>query len=139
MSAFLLALLGLMHVVGGLAVFDQRHFYEIPETGQGTMTHHDITGWAVAHLALGAVLLLVAVGAAIGQRWVLPVGVTLAVLSAVAGFFFLAYQPFWALLTIALDVAVIAVLLAGRSTRRRQRPRRPVAAHRRSGPRATPD
>jgi len=138
MGAYLLALLGLTHVIGGLAVFDQRHFYEIPETGQG-MARHDITGWAVVHLALGAVLLLVAVGAAIGRRWVLPVGVTLAVLSAAAGFFFLAYQPFWALMIMALDVAVIAVSLADRSARRRQRPPRPVAAHRRSGPHATPD
>lgn len=129
MPAFLLALLGLAHVIAGLAAIDQDRFYEISTTGQA-MTRHDITGWAVAHLALGTLLWLATIGVLTGRSWIRPVGMALAVLSAAASFFFLAYHPFWALLTTALDVAVIVALAAGRSARRKQRPRRPVAARR---------
>ena len=38
------------------------------------------------------------------------IGVTLAVLSAIANFFFIPYYPFWAILIIALDVWVIWAL-----------------------------
>ena len=38
------------------------------------------------------------------------IGVTLAVLSAIANFFFIPYYPFWSILIIALDVWVIWAL-----------------------------
>jgi hypothetical protein len=40
------------------------------------------------------------------------VGITLAVLSAIANFLFIPYYPFWSLLIIALDVLVIWALAA---------------------------
>jgi hypothetical protein len=42
-----------------------------------------------------------------GAPWARVVGITLAVLSAIANFFFIPYYPIWAVLIIALDVAVI--------------------------------
>ena len=42
-----------------------------------------------------------------GRVWAAFVAITLATLSAIANFFFIPYQPFWALLIIALDVWVI--------------------------------
>jgi hypothetical protein len=42
-----------------------------------------------------------------GRTWARVVGITVAVLSAIANFLWLPYYPFWALLIIALDVFVI--------------------------------
>ena len=42
-----------------------------------------------------------------GQTWGRVVGITLAVLSALANFAFLPYYPFWAMTTIALDIFVM--------------------------------
>jgi hypothetical protein len=42
-----------------------------------------------------------------GRTWARVVGITLAILAAVANFFFIPYYPFWSLLIIALAVWVI--------------------------------
>ena len=47
-----------------------------------------------------------------GQTWARVVGITVAVLSAIAAFLWLPYYPFWALLIIALDVFVIWAIAA---------------------------
>ena len=45
-----------------------------------------------------------------GQPWARVVGIVVAVLSALANFLFIPYYPIWALVIIALDVAVIWAL-----------------------------
>ena len=52
-----------------------------------------------------------------GQLWARIVGIAVAVLSAVANFLFIPYYPVWALIIIALDVAVIWALATDRSQR----------------------
>jgi hypothetical protein len=53
-----------------------------------------------------------------GATWARVVGITVAVLSAIANFVFIPYYPLWSLLIIALDVAVIWALAAhGRDVR----------------------
>ena len=47
-----------------------------------------------------------------GQTWGRVVGITLAVLSALANFAFIPYYPFWAITIITLDVFVIWALAA---------------------------
>ena len=49
---------------------------------------------------------------AYGLRWAIVVGITLAVLSAIANFMFIPHHPVWALLVIALDVFVIWAIAA---------------------------
>jgi hypothetical protein len=48
----------------------------------------------------------------LGRTWARAVGITLALLSAIANYLFLPYYPFWSLLVIALDVFVIWALAA---------------------------
>jgi hypothetical protein len=73
-------------------------------------------GWI--HLILGIVVALAGVGLLAGRTWARVVGITLAVLSAIANFMFVPHYPFWALLVIALDVFVIWALAAhGRELR----------------------
>jgi uncharacterized membrane protein (DUF106 family) len=45
-----------------------------------------------------------------GRVWARAVGIAVALLSAVAQFFYIPYYPVWAVLIIALDVAVIWAL-----------------------------
>ena len=45
-----------------------------------------------------------------GAAWGRAVGVVLAMLSAIANFFFIPYYPVWAIVIIALDVAIIWAL-----------------------------
>ena len=65
-------------------------------------------GWI--HLVLGIVVALAGVGLLAGRAWARGVGITLAVLSAIANFLFIPHHPVWALLVIALDVVVIWAL-----------------------------
>ncbi|MFL5409123.1 MAG: hypothetical protein ACJ79O_25150 [Myxococcales bacterium] len=70
----------------------------------------DITGWGWIHLIIG--LIVAAAGFAVfsGATWARAVGITLALLSAIANFFFIPVYPVWAILIIALDVIVIWAL-----------------------------
>ncbi len=78
----------------------------------------DITTWGWIHLLLGIVVALAGVGLLAGRTWARVVGITLALLSAVANFMFIPHHPVWALLVIALDVFVIWALAAhGRELR----------------------
>jgi hypothetical protein len=70
-------------------------------------------GWAGwIHMILGVIVALAGFGLLAGRTWARAVGITLAVLSAIANFMFIPYHPFWALLVIALDVFVIWALAA---------------------------
>ena len=70
----------------------------------------DITGWGWIHLIIG--LIVAAAGFAVfsGATWARAVGITVALLSAIANFFFIPIYPVWAVLIIALDVLVIWAL-----------------------------
>jgi hypothetical protein len=53
-----------------------------------------------------------------GRTWARVVGITLALLSAIANFLWLPYYPFWSMLIIAVDIFVIwAIAAHGREAR----------------------
>ena len=70
----------------------------------------DTSAWGWIHLLLG--ILLVATGFGLFNRsaWAGVTAIFLAMLSALANFFFIPYYPFWAILLIALDIWVIWAL-----------------------------
>ena len=83
----------------------------------------DITGWGWIHLILGIVVLLGGIGLFYRKLWAGGAGDRLAMLSAIANFFFIPYYPFWSILMIALAVFVIWSItrpgaIAGRLRRR---------------------
>jgi hypothetical protein len=47
-----------------------------------------------------------------GQGWSFVVGIIVAILSAVSQFMWLPYYPVWAIVIIALDVAIVWALVA---------------------------
>jgi hypothetical protein len=64
------------------------------------------------HLVAGVIILLAGFGLFSGAVWARTVGVTLAVLSAIANFLTIPYYPLWSILIIALDIFVIWALTA---------------------------
>jgi hypothetical protein len=69
-----------------------------------------ITGWGWIHLIIGIIVALAGFAVFSGATWARAVGITIALLSAIANFFFIPIYPVWAVLIIALDVVVIWAL-----------------------------
>jgi hypothetical protein len=79
----------------------------------------DLTTWGWIHIIFGVLVAVVGGAILAGQRWALVGGVVLAILSALMNFLWLPYYPAWAIIIIALDVAVIWALTTVRSSSRR--------------------
>ena len=100
----IMIMVGVFQSIAGLvAIFDD-DFYVITRNYTFDL---DVTAWGWIHLILGIVVLLAGFALLAGRAWAAIVAITLAVLSAVANFFFIPYYPFWSLLMIALAVFVI--------------------------------
>jgi hypothetical protein len=103
-AATMLILIGLFQAIAGLvAIFDDG-FYLVTQNYTFDL---DPTAWGWIHLLLGIGLLVTGWGLISGATWAGVVAITLAVLSAVANFFFIPYYPWWSLLIIALNCWVI--------------------------------
>ena len=74
------------------------------------VVHVNYSAWGWAHLALGALFILVGFGVLAGQTWARVVGIALAVISAVINLAFLAAYPVWGVILIALDIVIIYAL-----------------------------
>ena len=70
----------------------------------------DVTAWGWIHLILGIVIAIAGVSLFAGKTWAVWIALILAILSAIANFFFIPYYPFWAIVIIALDIWVIWAL-----------------------------
>ena len=70
----------------------------------------DLTAWGWIHLGFGVLLLVTGFAVVRGKDWARAVAIVLASLSLIANFLFVPYYPVWALLVIALDIAVIWAL-----------------------------
>jgi hypothetical protein len=69
-----------------------------------------ITGWGWIHLIIGLIVAAAGFGVFSGATWARAVGITVALLSAIANFFFIPIYPVWAVLIIAIDIIVIWAL-----------------------------
>ena len=70
------------------------------------------TSWGWIHLLVGLVVAVAGLAVLGGRTWGRVVGITLAMLSALANFLFIPYYPFWALTVIVLDIFIIWALAA---------------------------
>ena len=103
-AAVLLVLVGIFQAIEGLvAIFDDG-FYLV--TANYTFDL-DTTAWGWVHLLLGILLFFVGWGLFSGKAWAAVTAIFVAMLSAIANFFFIPYYPFWSILMIALAVWVI--------------------------------
>jgi hypothetical protein len=108
----MMIVLGSFHVIAGLvALLDDQKFLV---SKSGLVVEADYTAWGWTHLILGIVIALAGIGLFSGQTWARIVAVMLAMFSAVANLAFLAANPIWSTIMIAIDILVIyAVLVYG--------------------------
>jgi hypothetical protein len=105
----LMLLTGIFQALIGLAALFSGDFFFV---GSNYIFNVDITTWGWIHLLMGLVVTFAGIGVFSGQTWARAIGILLAVLSAVANFFFIPYYPFWSLLIIGVDIGIIAALAA---------------------------
>jgi hypothetical protein len=103
-AAIMLIMAGIFQAFDGLVALFNDTFYV---TTREYVFQFDVTAWGWIHLILGVVVALAGWGLLSGRTWARVLGITVAVLSAIANFLWLPYYPFWALTIIALDVFVI--------------------------------
>ncbi|HEY2868695.1 MAG TPA: hypothetical protein VGJ11_04265 [Gaiellales bacterium] len=97
-------LVGVFHFIEGLVAIINDNFFVV---GAHYTFNLDTTAWGWIHLIIGAVILLVGLALLAGQSWAFYTGILLALLSAVANFFFIPYYPVWSIVVIAIDVFVV--------------------------------
>jgi hypothetical protein len=106
-AAVVMMIVGFFHGIAGIAALFEDEFFVVT---QNYVYDVDVTAWGWIQLALGVVVFFAGWGILTGATWARVVGMTLAVISAVANFFFIPYYPVWAVLIIALDIAIIWAL-----------------------------
>ena len=99
--------LGLLQFFEGLsAVLDD----DVYLSTKDYVYQFDLSTWGWIHLVIGVLAVVVGASILAGQAWAIGVGLGLAGLSVIANFMFLPDYPLWALVIIAIDVAVIWAL-----------------------------
>jgi hypothetical protein len=106
-AAVMMILIGVFQAIAGLTAIVDDDFYVI---GRNYTFDLDTTAWGWIHLLLGILVLLAGLGLFAQKTWAGMVALALAVLSAIANFFFIPYYPFWTIVEIALAVWVIWAL-----------------------------
>lgn len=108
-AAIMMMLIGGFWIIAGLVgIINDEFFVVAPEY----IFKFDTTTWGWIHLILGAVVLLAGFGLFSGAVWARTVGVIMAGVSAIAGFAWLPWYPIWAIIIMAVAVAVIWALTA---------------------------
>ncbi len=111
-AAVMLWIIGALSAMQGLVAIINESFYVVTPD---YIFQFDVTTWGWVHLILGVVIFIAGIGLLSGQVWARTVAVIVAALSIIANFAWLPWYPFWSLLIIAIDVAVIwAVTVHGR-------------------------
>ena len=108
-AAIMMIMAGVFQAIVGLVAIFENEFYVAT---RNYLFQFDATTWGWIHLVVGLIVAFAGWGVLSGRTWARVVGITLAVLSAIANFLFIPYYPFWALTVITLDVFVIWALAA---------------------------
>ncbi|MBX6751511.1 MAG: hypothetical protein IRY85_17930 [Micromonosporaceae bacterium] len=118
LAATLMMLLGLFHILSGIAAIARANFYTV---GGNYPYRVDNVAWAWIHVIGGALVAisgLTLFSRSAAARWI---AIVLASVSLVINFFFLPYFPLWSLLMIPLAIfAIWAVVRDGSEQRQRE-------------------
>jgi hypothetical protein len=106
-ASTIMILVGIFQAFAGLAAIIDDQFYVITQNYAFDL---DTTAWGWIHLILGIVVALAGLALWGRKVWAATVAIFLAMLSAIANFFFIPYYPFWSILMIALAIWVIWAL-----------------------------
>jgi hypothetical protein len=103
-GATVLFMLGTLQVFQGLAAIFEDTFSVV---GKNYIYTFDATAWGWWHLIIGIIAAAVGIFIFTGQTWARAAGIAIAVISAITQFLWLPHYPIWAIVIIALDIAVI--------------------------------
>jgi hypothetical protein len=106
-AASILVLTGVFQAIAGLTAILNDEFYVV---AQNYTFDLDVSTFGWIHLVLGAALFCTGLGLFARQTWAGVAAIMLAMLSALANFFFIPYYPVWSLVLIGLCVWVIWAL-----------------------------
>ncbi len=106
-AGFLMILSGTFQIIQGLAaVFNDELFV----VGPSYIYQFDLTTWGWVHVIVGAIIALAGLAIFSGRAWGRIIGIIIALLSAIANFFYIPYYPIWSIIIITLDVIIIWAL-----------------------------
>ena len=108
-AGFMMVLLGFWWIIAGLVAVINDSFFVVT---QEWIFEFSTTTWGWIHLILGAVILLSGVGLFSGNVLARTVGVLIGVISGLVAFAWLPYFPVWAIIFVAVSVAIIWSLTA---------------------------
>jgi hypothetical protein len=103
----LMVLSGIFQVFQGFAAIFTDNFFVV---GQNYLYKFDATTWGWIHLIIGTIIGYAGISIFSGRAWARGIGILLVIISAIANFFYIPYYPFWSIVIIALDIAVIGAL-----------------------------
>ena len=106
-AGILMIMMGFWWIISGFVALLDSEFYVVT---QRWILQFDVSTWGWIHLILGIVILASGCGLFLGAVWARIVGVILDVLAGLLAFAWLPYYPIWAILFIAISVAVIWAL-----------------------------
>jgi hypothetical protein len=108
LAATLMILSGLWgFFIGITGVLSGGFYARVPATYTFSLSPY---GWGIVQAIIGGVVFCAGVCLLLGMTWARVVGITLAVISALANFLFLPHYPIWSIIVIALDVIIIWAL-----------------------------
>jgi hypothetical protein len=111
-AAWLMMLSGLFQFFQGIAGVAKGGFFAV---GSNYAYKIDTTAWGWIHIVLGIIVAITGFFLLNNSGWARGVGVGLAMLQALAQFFFLPYYPLWSISIIALDIFIIWALVTAPS------------------------
>jgi hypothetical protein len=100
----ILTLAGIFQVITGLVAIINDNFFVVSKNYTFDL---DVTAWGWIHLIIGIIVFVVGLGLFTGAGWAAVGAIAIAMLSAIANFFFIPYYPIWSLVVIGLNVWVI--------------------------------
>lgn len=103
-AGIVVVLLGVMELLQGFsAVRSDDVFGRAPNY----VYEFDLTSWGWIHMLVGVIAMLIGGAVLTTRTWGLVAGIGLAVLSAVSNFLFIPQSPWWSLVLIGFNVALI--------------------------------
>jgi hypothetical protein len=100
----ILTLAGIFQAITGLVAIINDNFFVVSTNYTFDL---DVTAWGWIHLIIGIIVFVVGLGLFTGAGWAAVGAIAIAMLSAIANFFFIPYYPIWSLVVIGLNVWVI--------------------------------
>jgi hypothetical protein len=103
-AATMMLMIATFQAVAGLVAIIDDGFYVVTRNYTFDL---DVSAWGWIHLIVGALVLLTGFALFARKTWAGMTAIVLAMLSALANFFFIPYYPIWSLLVIGLNFWVI--------------------------------